>query len=67
MVETGGHRDISTLPEGVTVILDVKTPGSGESTKNFWPNLERLKPSDAVKFVVCSSQDYEWARAIVDG
>jgi 7-carboxy-7-deazaguanine synthase len=65
MVETGGHRDTAPLPDGVTVILDVKTPASGESEKNFWPNLERLKPTDAVKFVLCSRQDYEWARDLI--
>ena len=56
MIETGGHRDISALPAGVVVILDVKTPGSGESTKMHWANLERLGARDAVKFVVTSEE-----------
>jgi 7-carboxy-7-deazaguanine synthase len=66
MMETGGHRDISPMPAGVCVILDVKTPGSGEADKNHWPNLERLKPGDAVKFVICSESDYQWSRTIID-
>ena len=66
MIETGGHRDTSVLPPEVVVILDVKTPGSGESHKNLWGNLLRLRRSDAVKFVVCSEDDYQWARRIVD-
>src|SRR4051812_21664745 len=41
MIETGGHRDVSTLPEAVVKIVDVKTPGSGESHKMLWGNLER--------------------------
>lgn len=65
MIETGGHRDVSTLPAGVVVILDVKTPGSGESEKMCWANLERLGPRDAVKFVVCSEDDYRWAREVI--
>jgi 7-carboxy-7-deazaguanine synthase len=65
MLETGGHRDISVMPEGVVVILDVKTPGSGEVEKNFWPNLERVRQKDAVKFVVCSEADYVWARDLI--
>jgi 7-carboxy-7-deazaguanine synthase len=65
MIETGGHRDVSTLPAGVVIILDVKTPGSGESAKMCWPNLERLGPRDAVKFVVCDEADYRWARDLV--
>jgi 7-carboxy-7-deazaguanine synthase len=65
MIETGGHRDVSVLPSGVVVILDVKTPGSGESEKMHWANLERLGPKDAVKFVVTSEADYEWSRALI--
>ncbi len=63
MVETGGHRDISPLPAEVVVILDVKTPGSGESDRNLQTNLQRLVSKDAVKFVICNEADYIWARA----
>jgi 7-carboxy-7-deazaguanine synthase len=65
MLETGGHRDVSSMPAGVVVILDVKTPGSGELAKMYWPNLERLRPKDAVKLVVCSEEDYRWARDLI--
>ena len=65
MIETGGHKDVSGLPAGVVVILDVKTPGSGESERMFWANLERLGPRDAVKFVVTDERDYEWARELI--
>jgi 7-carboxy-7-deazaguanine synthase len=65
MIETGGHRDVSVLPAGVVLIVDVKTPGSGESHKMHWANLERLGPRDAVKFVVCSEDDYAWARDLI--
>jgi 7-carboxy-7-deazaguanine synthase len=65
MIETGGHRDITVLPEDVVIILDVKTPGSGESHRMHWPNLTRLRARDAVKFVVCSLEDYEWSRRII--
>ena len=65
LVETGGHRDISVLPDGVRVILDVKCPGSGESEKVDWDNLDRLRPGGEVKFVIVDRVDYEWARAVV--
>jgi 7-carboxy-7-deazaguanine synthase len=65
MIETGGHRDTSALPAGVVVILDVKTPGSGEADKVCWANLERLGARDAVKFVVTDERDYQWARDII--
>lgn len=64
-LETGGSLDISTVDPRVSVILDIKTPGSGEAAKNLWSNLQHLKPSDEVKFVLCHREDYEWARQIL--
>jgi 7-carboxy-7-deazaguanine synthase len=65
LIETGGHRDISVLPDGVKVILDLKCPGSGESEQNDWANLERLRPGGEVKFVIADRRDYTWAREVV--
>ncbi len=65
MVETGGHRDVTPLPDGTIVILDIKTPGSGESERNLWSNLLRLGPRDAVKFVLTSEADYAWAKDVI--
>lgn len=65
MIETGGHRDISVLPAGVKVILDVKCPGSGESERVNWENLDRLGADGEVKFVIAGRRDYEWSREIV--
>ena len=47
------------------MILDVKTPGSGEVENNVWSNLDHLKPADEVKFVLCSRADYDWAKDIL--
>ena len=65
LLETGGHRSTARVPAGVVTILDVKCPGSGESEKNDWTNLERLQPHDEVKFVIRDRTDYEYAREIV--
>lgn len=64
-LETGGAMDISAVDPRVSVILDIKTPGSGESAKNRWQNLEKLKPADEVKFVLCDRADYDWARDVL--
>lgn len=64
-LETGGAIDISPVDARVSVILDVKTPGSGEVKNNVWGNLAHLKPQDEVKFVLCSRDDYEWAKALL--
>jgi 7-carboxy-7-deazaguanine synthase len=65
MLETGGHRSVDQVPAGVVRVIDVKCPGSGESDKNHWPNLDRLRPSDEVKFVIRDRVDYEFARGVV--
>lgn len=64
-LETGGAIDISPVDKRVSVILDIKTPDSGELENNFWPNLQQLKASDEVKFVLCSRADYDWAKGIL--
>jgi Organic radical activating enzymes len=61
-LETGGAVDTSGADPRVSVILDIKTPGSGELENNRWDNLDRLKPQDEVKFVLCDRADYDWAK-----
>ena len=65
MLETGGHLSVEAVPEAVIRVIDVKCPGSGESAKNHWPNLDRLRPTDEIKFVIKDRADYEYARDIV--
>lgn len=65
MVETGGHLDIAQVPDGVVRIMDVKCPGSGESHRVDWSNLDRLRPTDEVKFVIRDRADYQFARDVV--
>ncbi len=64
-LETGGAMDIGFVDPRVSIILDVKTPDSGEVKNNQWGNLSLLKSSDEVKFVLCSRPDYEWAKDIL--
>ena len=61
LLETGGAVDITGLPEGTHVVLDIKTPESGESARMRLDNLALLKPTDEVKFVVCSEADLDWS------
>lgn len=67
LLETSGAIDISAVDPRVRIILDIKTPGSGEVEANFWANLDRLKPIDEVKVVVCDRADFDWAVGIVGG
>lgn len=61
-LETSGALDIADVDVRVARIVDVKTPGSGESDRNFWRNLTRLSPRDEVKFVLTGEADYLWAK-----
>lgn len=61
-LETGGAMDISAVDPRVDVVMDLKTPGSGESARNRYQNLALLKGGDQVKFVICDRADYDWAR-----
>jgi 7-carboxy-7-deazaguanine synthase len=65
-LETSGAIDIAKVDPRVRRIVDIKTPGSGEVQRNLWANLQHLQPSDEVKFVICSRQDYDWARLKCD-
>ncbi len=61
-LETSGAMDISNIDDRVVKVMDLKTPGSGEESRNRLQNLDCLRQSDQVKFVVGSSNDYEWAK-----
>ncbi len=65
LLETGGHRSTERVPAAVVTVLDVKCPGSGESHRNDWTNLDRLRPHDEVKFVIADREDYEYAREVI--
>ncbi|MFO1367675.1 MAG: 7-carboxy-7-deazaguanine synthase QueE [Marinagarivorans sp.] len=60
-LETSGALDISGVDARVSVVMDLKTPGSGELDKNRWENIALLKPSDQVKFVITDYADFQWA------
>ena len=63
LLETAGSHDVSTIDERVHLIMDLKTPGSGESDRNRWSNVEHLQAvRDEVKFVLTNREDYDWAK-----
>lgn len=61
LIETSGAVAIGGLHPKAHVVLDLKTPDSGESDRMLWSNLDLLKPTDEVKFVVCSLADLAWS------
>lgn len=66
LLETNGSMNLGKVPGGVVKIVDFKTPGSGESDKNLWKNIDYMNNRDEAKFVLTSREDYLWARARVE-
>lgn len=65
LLETSGAQPIERVDPRVHIIMDLKCPDSGECAANHWPNLNHLKPSDQVKFVVASRRDFEWTETTI--
>ncbi len=65
-LETSGAMDIAEVDPRAQIVMDLKAPGSKEESKNRFENLEFLKPSDIIKFVLNDKIDYEWAKTIID-
>lgn len=65
LLETSGALDIAAVDTRVHRIMDLKCPSSGEAGRNRWENLAHLQPTDEVKFVIGTVEDYEWAREVV--
>src|SRR4029079_5164671 len=65
MIETSGAHPLDTLPEAVVRVIDMKTPGSGESHRNRYDLLRALRAGMAVKFVMIDEADYQWAVGII--
>ena len=66
-LETSGAMDVATVDPRVSRVVDLKTPGSGESARNRLENLDVLGVRDQIKIVVCSRTDFEWARDLLRG
>ena len=65
-LETSGALNIINIDPRVMIVMDLKTPDSGECEKNNLSNIPFLKQSDQVKFVICSREDYDWACQMMD-
>ena len=65
LLETGGSISIESVDPRVHIIMDLKCPDSGECEANLWSNLDRLKRTDEVKFVIAGRRDWDWTEDIV--
>jgi 7-carboxy-7-deazaguanine synthase len=65
LLETSGALDIGPVDRRVHIIMDLKCPDSGECPGNRWANLDVLKPTDQIKFVVASKADFDWSADVI--
>lgn len=65
-LETSGAIDIAHIDSRVSIVMDLKTPDSQEAHRNLYENISLLEKKDQIKFVICSRQDYEWAKFKLD-
>ena len=65
-LETSGSIDITDVNPDVSIVMDVKTPSSGESKQNKYDNIDKLKTKDQLKFVIGSKEDFDWSVDILN-
>ncbi|MBW7899340.1 7-carboxy-7-deazaguanine synthase [Candidatus Brocadiaceae bacterium B188] len=65
LVETNGSYDIRMIPQKAIKIMDIKCPDSGASHLMHWQNIRYLTKRDEIKFILCSRDDYEWAKGVI--
>jgi len=65
LLETGGSLPIDEVDKRVKIILDLKCPSSGMTNKNLYENVNHLKKTDEIKFVIGDREDYEWSKETV--
>lgn len=65
-LETSGALDISAVDPRIVKVVDIKTPGSLEVTRNRFDNIDYILPHDQIKFVICHREDYEWSKNILN-
>jgi Organic radical activating enzymes len=66
LIETSGAHDISQIDSRIRRIMDLKCPSSGEVDRNRWQNIDHLKATDEIKFVIGTVEDYEWAKQQIE-
>ena len=65
-LETSGSIDITDVNPDVSIVMDVKTPSSGESKQNKYDNIDKLETKDQLKFVIGSKEDFDWSVDILN-
>ena len=65
LIETGGSLPIKNISKNTHIILDLKCPSSNMESKNLWDNLDYIKKTDEIKFVIGNKTDYDWVKKTI--
>ncbi|MCH7515554.1 MAG: radical SAM protein [Bacteroidetes bacterium] len=65
MLETAGNMQICNVDDRVNIIMDLKCPSSGMMKKNLYENINHLKKTDELKFVIGDREDYDWMNEMI--
>src|SRR3989339_158693 len=65
LIETNGTMSIKDIDSRAVIVLDIKTPGSGMWEEMDLSNLDYIKPTDEIKFVITDREDYEWSKDVM--
>ncbi len=65
LLETSGALTIKDIDPAVKIIMDLKCPSSEMMNRNLYDNINYLKNSDEVKFVIGTREDYDWSKEII--
>ena len=65
-IETSGALSVAHVDRRVTIVMDLKTPSSGEQQRNLFSNIDYLANKDEIKFVISDRADYVWAKDIIE-
>jgi 7-carboxy-7-deazaguanine synthase len=66
MLETSGSLPIKDIDSRVMIIMDLKCPSSKMMKKNLYENIDYIKPTDELKFVIGDYEDFQWAKEIIN-
>ena len=66
LLETGGSLPVNEVEKRVKIIMDLKCPSSRMMGKNLYENIDHIKPTDEIKFVIGSREDYDWTKEIMN-
>ncbi|MCL2143019.1 MAG: radical SAM protein [Methanomassiliicoccaceae archaeon] len=67
VLETNGSADISKVPisKDMIISMDIKCPSSGMSDRMLLSNLNYLKGTDQLKFIIADGSDLEYAVSFI--